>query len=145
MALSFNRRGGVCPPEDINLSICGRIRAGKPCPYKYLAKADIHFTILNERAVIARRSCYPCYAGFAIRITRMVSRNKLYQWTLHSLKNKSFASLRLSKITIPISLSILPEAHPCALICRWFWHGRSFPTCSGSLRSHCYRQPTSFW
>ena len=32
MALSFNRRGGVCPPEDINLSICGRIRAGKPCP-----------------------------------------------------------------------------------------------------------------
>ena len=51
MALSFNRRGGVCPPEDINLSICGRIRAGKPCPYKYLAKADIHLTILNERAV----------------------------------------------------------------------------------------------
>ena len=52
IALSFNRRGGVCPPEDINLSICGRIRAGKPCPYKYLAKADIHFTILNERAVL---------------------------------------------------------------------------------------------
>ena len=52
-ALSFNRRGGVCPPEDINLSICGRIRAGKSCPYKYLAKADIHFNILNERAVLA--------------------------------------------------------------------------------------------
>ena len=54
-ALSFNRRGGVCPPEDINLSICGRIRAGKSCPYKYLAKADIHFNILNERAVAYSR------------------------------------------------------------------------------------------
>ena len=42
-------RGGVSPPENINCSICGRIRAGKLCPYRYLANADNPFSILNER------------------------------------------------------------------------------------------------
>ena len=56
--LSFNRRGGVCPPEDINRSICGRIQAGKPCPYRYLAKADIHFSILNERTALHKYLIY---------------------------------------------------------------------------------------
>ena len=30
-------RGGVCPPEYINVCICGCIRAGKPCPYRLIA------------------------------------------------------------------------------------------------------------
>ncbi|WP_289574401.1 hypothetical protein [Phocaeicola salanitronis] len=32
----FYRRGGVCPPENIIRSIHGCIRAGKPCPYRYI-------------------------------------------------------------------------------------------------------------
>ena len=44
---SFNRRGGVCPPKYINCFISGRIRAGKPCPYRYIHP----FSILNEKAV----------------------------------------------------------------------------------------------
>ena len=44
---SFNRRGGVCPPKYINRFISGRIRAGKPCPYRYIHP----FSILNEKAV----------------------------------------------------------------------------------------------
>ena len=48
-ALSFNCRGGGCPPKYINRFICGRIRAGKPCPYRYIHP----FSILNEAVTLA--------------------------------------------------------------------------------------------